>query len=102
MRPPEFLYNLIDRFSPMAEIDRNELRRDASKDYTAIRKELFNDDGTKKEDIDPKKLKLKQKFVYYGESWPVRTVLALLFIGCLRWIHDFINPPKDMDFEEDD
>lgn len=104
MRPTEFLYNIIDRWSPMQEQDRTQLRRDASLDYLKIKDTIMDEAGNLKENVTPKTMKLKQKFVYYGEKWYVRTLLALLFIGCLRWIQDWIEPPdnetEDAEFVE--
>lgn len=100
MRFTEFVYGLIDRFAPMQEVDKAALRNDANLDYIKIRMKYF-DEGKKelKEGLTFKTLPLQGKLVFIAEHWITRTVLALLFIGCLRWVQDFVRPDRE---EEDE
>jgi hypothetical protein len=101
MRLHEFVYNLIDRFSPMGEMDKAELRQDAQLDYIKIKKTVQDDKKELLPGVTWKTMKVKQKIIHLSEHYITRTALALLFIGCLRWVQDFLNPPKD-DYDDDE
>jgi len=101
MRPIEFLFNIIDKFSPMAETDRSDLRGDANKDYSLVKNQIY-DSVTGELKPDAKPSTIKQRLVFWSEKWPVRTVLALLFIYIVPKIQNYLHPDDVEDFEDYD
>lgn len=102
MRILDFLFSVVEKFSPMSTTDRVELRDDAARDYQQIKDTILDKDKTKPPKIEPVKMDIKQKVVYYSEAWYVRLGLALAFIWVVRAIQDFMNPKKDDDDDDDD
>ena len=95
MRITDFLFNIIDKFSPMSEADRNELRRDANIDYQQHKDSLKATEGKPKD--------VRSWIVFFSEKWEVRTVLALAYIWAVRKVHDWLNPEEDFEeYEEED
>jgi len=101
MRPIEFLFNIIDKFSPMSETDRSDLRGDANKDYSAVKNQIYDQvTGEIKEGAKPSTI--KQRLVFYSEKWIVRTLLALLFIWIVPKIQSYLHPDDVEDFDDYD
>jgi hypothetical protein len=101
MRPIEFIFNIIDKFSPMEETERANLRNDANMDYVRVKNELFESTGMLKEGVKPKSI--KQFFVRVSERWEIRTLFAMLFIYVVPKIQDYLNPEgvEDDDYEDE-
>jgi len=97
MRLPEFFFNIIDRFSPMSEQDKIELRREAQLDYLAVKNNVFDETGAMKKKMSD--MTIKEKIVKFSEYWPVRTALAILFIPACKFIQDWSEGGHDDDEE---
>lgn len=96
MRPLEFIFNIVDKFTPMQENERVELRRDAMTDYLTATENVSKGEQPKN---------LKEKVMVWiaknGESWIVRLILSLLFIWICPQIQNYVSGNGvDDDFEE--
>ena len=80
MRIIEFVYSIVDKYAPMNEVDRAELRRDAQKWYL--------EEKEKHEKGVPTKF---TKVFKWLEHWGVRTGIAVLYIYILPQIQLYME-----------
>lgn len=102
MRILDFLFQIVEKFSPMNDTDRAQLRNDANVDYVKVLGPLTNEIGeVLPADQLPPKMSLKQKIVIKSERWEIRLGLALAFIAIVPIINNWLNPQID-EMEDDD
>jgi len=98
VRITDFIYGIIDRFAPMQQADKNQLRNEAGQDYVGIRNEFYDDITRKlKDGFTEDKLKPKQKIVLFLEDYKVRTVLALVYVWVENMIQNWGNETEEDD-----
>lgn len=91
MRAIEFIYSILDKYAPMNEIDRAELRRDA---------QVWYGENKDKAELAEETAPMKKVFKVL-EHWGFRTALAVLYIYILPQIQAYMDGGAE-ELEEDD
>lgn len=86
----DFVFSVIDKFTPMEQSQKTELREDARIWYLAKRDKVYKAGQNKivQDGFDVKKANLTDKVIYWAEHWGVRTALAILWIIAVPMIQD--------------
>lgn len=87
----EFIFMLLQKFSPMDTGKRMQLQAKASKWYA----ELINGKPTGETGVMSEVGFVGQFLKKWGEEWYIQTLLAILFIPACAWIDGFMNGTTD-------
>lgn len=90
MRIVPFIYNILDKFAPMDEVEKANLRTEAGQWYADQLEKIKADEKAVKGASIYKKL----------ETWQWRTGLSILFIIIVPMIQSYLA--GDDDYEEED
>lgn len=118
MRIYELLHALVDKFVPMDEVTKSQLRNDAMSFYSKVVDEKLriegqikealqwnnNEELKKEKDFKPMSvptLSLKHKVTGMFEQWYMRYLFAILFVVLVPKIKDFMNGEKDEPDDDD-
>jgi len=117
MRITEFIYAIIEKFSPMDQTERMKLENQAMSQYkgmldAAMKKKLSNDEVAASETLNPDEkaslmepLTLKDRVILAVDSWWFKTLLAMMFVFVVpkiqRYIQNYGRVSPDGDFFDD-